>query len=86
MSDPEVVNHITATTGLSPRDAARVVDDVLAFYAEPTEAFVRRRHGQLKERGMKNPDIFRLVMFELSTRLVAAPELSERQLRRIVYG
>jgi hypothetical protein len=86
MSDPEVVNHITATTGLSPRDAARVVDDVLAFYAEPTEAFVRRRHGQLKERGMKNSDIFRLVMSELSTRLVAAPELSERQVRRIVYG
>jgi hypothetical protein len=86
MSDPEVVNHITATTGLSPRDAARVVDDVLAFYAEPTEAFVRRRHSQLKERGMKNSEIFRLVMSELSTRLVAAPELSERQLRRIVYG
>jgi hypothetical protein len=86
MSDPEVVSHITASTGLSTRDAARVVDDVLAYYAEPVEAFVRRRHAQLKERGMRNSDIFRLVMSELSTRLVAAPELSERQLRRIVYG
>ncbi len=86
MSDPEVVNHITASTGLSARDAARVVDDVLAYYAEPTEAFVRRRHGQLKEGGLKNPDIFRVLMSELSTRVVSAPELSERQLRRIVYG
>jgi hypothetical protein len=86
MSDPEVVSHITASTGLSPRDAARVVDDVLAFYAEPAEDFVRRRHAQLKERGMRNPDIFRLVMSELSARVVAAPALSERQLRRIVYG
>jgi hypothetical protein len=86
MSDPEVVSHITASTGLSARDAARVVDDVLAFYAEPTEDFVRRRHAQLRERGMRNPDIFRLVISELSERVVAAPELSERQLRRIVYG
>jgi hypothetical protein len=86
MSDPEVVRHITASTGLSPRDAARVVDDVLAFYAEPTEDFVRRRHAQLKEQGMRNPDIFPLVASELSARLVSAPPLSERQLRRIVYG
>jgi hypothetical protein len=86
MSDPEVVSHITASTGLSPADAARVVDDVVAFYAEPAEDFVRRRHAELKERGMRNSDIFRLVMSELSERVVSAPELSERQLRRIVYG
>jgi hypothetical protein len=63
-----------------------VVDDVLAFYAEPAEEFVRRRHAQLKEQGMRNPDIFSLVSTELSARLVSAPPLSERQLRRIVYG
>ena len=47
-----------ATTGLAPAEATRVIDDVLAFHHEPVEAYVRRRHGELKLRGAKNDDIF----------------------------
>ncbi|MBA2558784.1 MAG: hypothetical protein H0V07_02680 [Propionibacteriales bacterium] len=86
MPDPDVVAHVAVSTGLSRGDAARVVDDVLAYYAEPAEAFVRRRHTQCQARGMRNPDIFRRIRAELAGRVVAAPELTERQLRRIVYG
>ena len=35
---------------------------------------------------MKNPQIFGQIAAELDRRVVAAPPLSERQLRRIVYG
>jgi hypothetical protein len=62
------------------------VADVVAYYAEPTEVFVRRRHGLLKANGMRNPEIFAQIHAELSYRVVAAPDLSERQIRRIVYG
>ena len=44
------------------------------------------RHAELQAVGKKNPEIFRLIADELGRRLVAAPLLSERQLRRIVYG
>jgi len=47
---------------------------------------VRRRHAELQGEGRKNPEIFPLIAAELRGRLVAAPVLSERQLRRIVYG
>jgi hypothetical protein len=71
---------------LSLGDAARVIDDVLAYYAESTEAFVRRRHSYYRSRGVKNPAAFSLIGTELRGRVVAAPELTERQLRRIIYG
>lgn len=84
--DIALVDHLRATTGLSETEAARVVDEVVAFYAEPVEAFVRRRHAELKLRGAKNPEIFARIADELASRVVAAPPLTERQLRRLVYG
>lgn len=81
-----LVDHLVATTGLSRAESARVIEDVVAFHAEPVEAYVRRRHAQLKTYGAKNPEIFAQLAEELSVRVVAAPRLTERQLRRIVYG
>ena len=75
-----------ASTGISDSEAARLVEDVLAFHDEPVEAYVRRRHAELKTYGAKNAEIFALLREELRGRVVAAPDLSERQLRRIIYG
>jgi len=85
-ADPVLVDHLVSTTGLTPAEATRVVEDVVAFHAEPVEAFVRRRHADLKTYGAKNPEIFARLAGELEQRVVAAPRLSERQLRRIIYG
>ncbi len=63
-----------------------MVADVLSYFSEPVEEFVRRRHGELKARGLTNDDIFPRIAAELRLRRVAAPDLSVRQLRRIVYG
>ena len=84
--DSDLVDRIAASTGLSPAEAARVVEDVIAFHAEPVEDYVRRRHAQLKIYGAKNAEIFARIAEELADRVVAAPELTERQLRRLVYG
>jgi hypothetical protein len=81
-----LVDHLIAGTGLTPAEAQRVVEDVLAYYAEPVEAFVRRRHAELKTYGAKNDEIFARIATELRDRVVAAPTLSERQLRRIIYS
>ena len=84
--DPELVTHLVQSTGLSSAEAVRVIEDVVAFHAEPVDAYVRRRHAELKTYGAKNPAIFARISAELADRVVAAPELSERQLRRLVYG
>ncbi|MCW2793511.1 MAG: hypothetical protein JWO76_2609 [Nocardioides sp.] len=84
--DPALVERIVASTGLSDAEAIRVVEDVLSFHSEPVEAYVRRRHAHLKTYGAKNDEIFAQLAEELAARVVAAPGLTERQLRRIIYG
>jgi len=84
--DPELVAHLVATTGLGPDVVRRVVEDVVAFHAEPVADYVRRRHAELRTYGARNPEIFARIGEELPRRVVAAPELTERQLRRLVYG
>lgn len=82
----ELVDHLVHTTALSEGEARRVVAEVSAYFAEPTHALVRRRHVELASAGLTNPAIFERIAAELASRLVAAPTLSTRQLRRIVYG
>lgn len=82
----DLIDHLTRTTALGRGEAARVVADVLAYFSETVEEFVRRRHAELRARGLTNDVIFKRIAAELAGRRVAAPELSLRQLRRIVYG
>jgi hypothetical protein len=84
--DRDLVDRVAGSTGLTPAEAARVVEDVLAWYREPVEEYVRRRHAYHRLYGKRNPEIFELIANELADRLVAAPPLSQRQLRRIIYG
>lgn len=84
--DPALVERVVASTGLSPAEAGRVIEDVVAFHAEPVESYVRRRHAHLKTYGARNDEIFERIAAELADRVVAPPPLTERQLRRIVYG
>lgn len=74
------------STPLARGEAARVVLDVVAYFDETAEEFVRRRHRELQGRGLTNPVIFRAIAEELPRRVVVPPRLSLRQLRRIVYG
>jgi hypothetical protein len=82
----ELVAHLVGTTSLSPREAERVVAEVLRYYDEPVEAFVRRRHRELRRHGLRNEQIYPVIGAELSGRRVVPPELSARQLRRVIYG
>jgi hypothetical protein len=81
----DLVRHVVASTGLPQATAARVVSDVIGYFAETTEQFVRRRHAELRRR-YRNDQIWAIIASELAGRPVAAPRPSQRQLRRIVYG
>ncbi|MGR3934303.1 hypothetical protein [Streptomyces sp. BRA346] len=86
LSHDDLIDHLVRSTPLGRGEAARVVLDVLAYFDETTEEFVRRRHRELQSGGLTNADIFERITAELPYRAVAPPELSLRQLRRIVYG
>jgi len=82
----DLIRHVCVTTGLTSAKAERVIADVIAYFGETVEEFVRRRHKELHQRQYKNLQIWPLIADELTHRPVAAPGLSQRQLRRIVYG
>ncbi len=82
----DLVDHLVRTTHLPAGVARRVVDDVVAYFSEPVEAVVRRRHRELHAAGLANPAIFDRIAAELTDRPVAAPSLTPRQIRRVIYG
>ena len=89
MPDPypqDLARYLAASTGLPQPTAARVIADVTAYFGETIEEFVRRRHAELQRRQHRNQEIWPVIAAELRQRRFAAPGLSERQLRRIIYG
>lgn len=83
---PELLEHLERTTRLNRAEVERVVAEVLSFFSEPLEVFVARRHAELQGEELRNADIFARIMEELGERRFTAPVLTERQIRRIVYG
>ncbi len=82
----DLIAHLVRSTPLNAGEAARVVAEVVGYFAEELPEFVRRRHAELKNRGLTNDQIFAVVGAELAARRVAPPPQSTRQLRRMVYG
>lgn len=72
--------------GLLAGEAERVVAEVLAHFSETAEEFVRRRHRELQRLGLVNAQSFPVIAAELGRRRVVPPALSERQIRRVIYG
>ena len=84
----EFAAHLARNTQLSPADARRLLDEVIAVLAADTvESFVVRRHRELKEaEGERNETIYRRIADEVAARPFAITALTERQIRRLIYG
>jgi hypothetical protein len=82
----DLVRHIADSTGLPESTATRVVADINEYFSETVDDYVRRRHAELKSDHRKNDEIWPLIATELGVRRFGAPDLTERQLRRMVYG
>jgi hypothetical protein len=82
----ELIAYLVRTTPLSHGEATRVVGDVFAYLSETPESYVRRRHLVLQADGLSNPEIFARLQAELEQWRFRAPGLTERQIRRIIYG
>lgn len=82
----DLVEYLAGGGPLSSAEAARMVADVLGYFSETPDEFVRRRHRELQAGGLTNDQAFRQIAAELPNGRYAPPEFSLRQLRRIVYG
>ena len=85
MTRPEILRH-PDSAALAGDAAARLVEEVVAYYSESVEEYVTRRHRELRAEELQNDAIFERVAAEVRTRRFAAPPLSQRQIRRLIYG
>jgi phosphate-selective porin len=46
VSETELIDRVASSTGLTAAEAARVVDDVVAWYREPVEGYAIRRSSR----------------------------------------
>lgn len=60
--------------------------EVVGYFGERVPDYVRRRHAELQAVGLTNERIFVVLAGELGARRFAAPPLTSRQLRRMIYG
>jgi hypothetical protein len=90
MSEPielsELAAYLARTTRLTLAEAVHVVDEVLSFLDDRPEEFVCRRHRALQAEGVPNSEIYSRLRAELARRRFRAPEYTERQIRRLIYG
>ena len=81
-----MVEHLNRTTRMNATEARRLIDEVVTYFADTVERFVRRRHLELQAEQVKNEEIFARIAVELRVRRFAAPALTARQIRRLIYG
>ncbi len=82
----DLLDHLVRTTTLNRGEAVRVVGEVVAFFHEPLDAFVKRRHRELQSAGLANTATYEQILDELRFVRLAAPPITVRQIRRLIYG
>ena len=86
MRNVDFKDHIMFSFNLSEQDFRRLMDEFLGYFGSTLEEYVRARQAELHKEGRKNQEIYSLIAREAAGMRFAAAPLSERQIRRIVYG
>jgi hypothetical protein len=82
----DLKRHLKDTYGVAEDDFERLMEEFRAFFGSTLEEFVRSRHLQLQKQGKRNPEIYRQIIEEASETRFAEKDLSERRVRRLIYG
>ncbi|MBX2869502.1 MAG: hypothetical protein KTR18_12545 [Acidiferrobacterales bacterium] len=82
----ELIHHLCSHYGLTASIASNLITEVLAYHSQTHEEFIHQRHRELQETGVTNKNAFQLIQQDIRERRFPAPELTERQIRRILYG
>jgi hypothetical protein len=86
MTRSEFKRHVVETYDISETTFDRFIEDALAYFGMTLEEYVRGRHLELQRAGMKNVEIYRLILEEAADMRFAVKGLTERRVRRLIYG
>lgn len=66
-------------------DFNKLYEEILSFFSEDMNDFIIRRYTELKKEGFKIKEIYSLISKEVTENLFRGKQLSERQIKRIIY-
>jgi len=78
--------YLLRNVDVSERDLDKLIAELRSHWGETPAEFVRRRHRELQRQGARNPAIYEQVAAEIQGRRFSASPLTERQIRRLIYG
>ena len=78
--------HVTQNFGIEPAAFERLFEAFAAYFDVSLEEFVRRRHLELQKAGARNETIYAALLAEARDMRFAERGLTERRIRRLIYG
>ena len=82
----DLLAHLCGSLGLDRPEARRLIIEVTTYFHETSDAYAIRRHQELQKEGVPNSAAFERIATELTRYPVRAQPLTQRQIRRIIYG
>ncbi len=82
----DLIDHLCRHSPLTAEQAKQIVATVNHYYRESAATFVCRRHKELQRHGLSNRAIYEALQNEMPERRFSSEPLSERQIRRLIYG
>ena len=83
---PEFREYLLRVVALPEPLLDKIIGELRDHWSETAPEYIRRRHGELQRRGVPNRLVYGQIARELKSRPVRSSPLSERQIRRIIYG
>jgi hypothetical protein len=78
--------HVAQTFGVEPAAFDRLYEAFAAYFDVSLEEYVRRRHLELQKAGARNEAIYAALLAEARDMRFAERGLTERRIRRLIYG
>lgn len=85
-TDEHLINHLRRHSTLSETEALKIIEEIIAFYNETPQSFIRRRHYELQKSGMANAAIYTQIGHEIQGHRFISEPMTTRQIRRAIYG
>ena len=83
---PGFRDHLLGIVDITEPELEKIIVDLLDHWSETLSQFVVRRHKELQRSRIPNRLAYAQIREEVSQRRFMAEPLSERQVRRILYG
>ncbi len=82
----DLKKYLQVTTNLSDKEINKIIEEINEFYNLSYQEYIKKNHLKLRAEGYKNEEIYEILSEKVKQMRFKAPDLSIRQIRRIIYG